>query len=57
MSNHVASFETIIESVDALSLAELDALQARISHSRRKQAPTTKKLLNEACSKFLMTNT
>jgi hypothetical protein len=43
MSNHVASFETIIESVDALSLAELDALQARISHSRRKQAPATKK--------------
>lgn len=43
MSNHVASFETIIESVDALSLAELDALQARIARSRQKQAPAGKK--------------
>jgi len=43
MSNHVASFETIIESVDALSPAELDALQARISRSRQRQAPATKK--------------
>jgi hypothetical protein len=43
MSNHVASFETIIESVDALSPAELDALQARISRSRQKQMPATKR--------------
>jgi uncharacterized protein (DUF433 family) len=43
MSNHFASFETIIESVDALSPAELDALQARISRSRRKQTSTTKR--------------
>lgn len=43
MSTHVASFETIIESVEALSPAELDALEARISRSRRKQAPATKK--------------
>ncbi len=43
MSNHVASFETIIESIDALSQAELDALQARISRSRQKQAPAAKR--------------
>ncbi|MGH7599839.1 MAG: hypothetical protein ACREOI_26080 [bacterium] len=43
MSNHFASFETILESIDALSPAELDALQARISRSRRKQASATKR--------------
>jgi hypothetical protein len=43
MSNHVTSFETIIESVKALSPAELDALQAHITRSRQKQAPAAKR--------------
>ncbi len=43
MSNHFASFEAILESVGALSPAKLDALQARISRSRRKQTPAAQK--------------
>jgi len=42
MSDHVASFETILESVDTLSATELETLQAYITRSRQKQAPTSK---------------
>jgi len=43
MNNHLASFETILESVEVLNPTELDALQERISRSRQKHKPVVKR--------------
>lgn len=42
MANHPASLEKILESVEALSPSELDALQEHIARSRQKKASTAK---------------
>jgi hypothetical protein len=41
MANHVTPFETILESLDKLSSAELETLQERIARSRQKKTLTT----------------
>ena len=41
MANQVTSFETILESLDKLSSAELEKLQEGIVRSRQKKTPTT----------------